>query len=99
MGLQAIPVSILSTLPETDVLALIQAAWEARANAHVPFSGFRVGAALLCADGRVFLGCNVEASNYSLTVCAERVALLKAVSEGVRQFRAIAIATAAATFP
>ena len=71
---------------------LIRKAWEARAHAYVPFSGFRVGAALLAADGRIFAGCNVEGANYSLTVCAERVALLKAVSEGVRAFRAIAVA-------
>lgn len=66
---------------------LLEAAIAARLNAHAPFSGFRVGAALLAEDGRIFSGCNVEGASYSLTVCAERVALLKAISEGVRAFR------------
>jgi cytidine deaminase len=74
---------------------LLDAAWACRENAHAPFSGFAVGAALLSADGRIFAGCNVEGANYSLTVCAERVALLKAVSEGVREFRAVVVVTAA----
>jgi cytidine deaminase len=71
---------------------LIQAALEARKNAHAPFSGFRVGAAVEAADGRIFTGCNIENATYSLTLCAERVALAKALSEGLREFRRIAVA-------
>ncbi len=64
----------------------------AAGSSYSPYSHFRVGAALLSADGRIFAGCNIENSSYSLTVCAERTALFKAVSEGVTEFRAIAIA-------
>lgn len=74
---------------------LLDAAWNCRENAHAPYSGFRVGAALLAEDGRIFTGCNVEGANYSLTVCAERVALLKAVSEGARGFRGVVVVTEA----
>jgi len=72
--------------------ALLQAALEARENAHAPYSHFRVGAALEDAAGRVHAGCNIENATYGLTLCAERVAVFKAVSEGVRAFRRIAIA-------
>lgn len=72
--------------------ALCHAAAEAAKLAYAPHSGYRVGAALLAADGRVFTGCNVENASYGLTNCAERTALFKAVSEGVRKFKAIAIA-------
>ncbi len=71
---------------------LVEEALRARENAHAPFSKFRVGAALEAADGRVFTGCNVENATYGLTVCAERVAVFKAISEGARKFRRIAIA-------
>lgn len=72
--------------------ALLEAALTARANAFAPYSKFRVGAAIEDADGRIHTGCNVENSTYGLTVCAERVAVFKAVSEGVRKFRRVAIA-------
>ena len=73
--------------------ALISAAKDARLNAHAPYSNFRVGAALRAASGRVFGGCNVENSTYGLTVCAERVAIFKAISEGERGFDAISVVT------
>lgn len=69
---------------------LIQAR-EARLNAHAPYSKFLVGAALETEDGRVFTGCNIENATYGLTVCAERVALFKAISEGVSSYRCIAV--------
>ena len=72
--------------------ALVEAALQVRENAHAPFSKFKVGAALEDADGHVHTGCNVENATYGLTVCAERVAVFKAVSEGARKFRRIAIA-------
>jgi cytidine deaminase len=72
--------------------ALISAALQARANAHAPFSNFKVGAALEDADGRIHTGCNVENATYGLTVCAERVAVFKAISEGARSFRRVAVA-------
>lgn len=75
----------------TDVLALLEAARSARLHAHAPFSNFQVGAALETAEGVVITGCNVENATYGLTVCAERVALFKAISEGHRRFRRIAI--------
>jgi len=70
---------------------LIEAAREARLHAHAPFSKFRVGAALEAADGTVITGCNIENATYGLTLCAERVAVFKAVSEGHREFRRIAV--------
>ena len=76
----------------TPVPALLEAALSARANAFAPYSKFQVGAALEDADGRVHTGCNIENATFGLTVCAERVAIFKAISEGVRKFRRIAIA-------
>lgn len=75
----------------TEYDALITAARQARENAHAPFSGFRVGAALRAQTGRVFTGCNVENATLGLTCCAERVAIFKAISEGERGFEAIAV--------
>jgi cytidine deaminase len=70
---------------------LLEAARAARLNAHAPFSQFLVGAALATADGHVITGCNVENATYGLTICAERVAMFKAISEGHRRFTRIAV--------
>ena len=70
---------------------LYETAKAAAKNAFAPFSNFHVGAALLALDGRIFTGCNVENSSYGATICAERTALVKAVSEGSRDFIAIAV--------
>jgi cytidine deaminase len=72
---------------------LIERATEARLAAHAPYSNFEVGAALLSADGRVFTGCNIENSAYGLSMCAERVAIFKAVSEGANEFTKVAVVT------
>jgi cytidine deaminase len=71
--------------------ALVAAALEVRKNAHAPFSKFQVGAALEDETGRIHTGCNVENATYGLTLCAERVAVFKAISEGARKFRRIAV--------
>ena len=70
---------------------LVQKAIEAQKNSYSPYSGFSVGAALLCTDGEVFTGVNVENVSFGLTNCAERTAFFKAISEGKRNFEAIAI--------
>lgn len=72
--------------------ALMEAALAVRKNAHAPFSKFLVGAAIEDDQGRIFTGCNVENATYGLTVCAERVAVFKAISEGARKFKRIAVA-------
>jgi cytidine deaminase len=72
---------------------LVAAAKLAREIAHAPFSNFRVGAAVRATSGRIFGGCNVENATYGLTLCAERVAIFKAISEGERGFDAIAVST------
>jgi cytidine deaminase len=74
--------------------ALLQAALDARRYAHAPYSHFQVGAAVETADGRMFTGCNIENASYGLTMCAERVAIFKALSEGARGFRRVAVAAA-----
>lgn len=71
---------------------LLGAALEARWMAYCPYSGFAVGAAVLCGSGEIFTGCNVENASYGATICAERVALTKAISQGELSFRAIAVA-------
>jgi cytidine deaminase len=75
--------------PQTQ--SLIAAARAARERAHAPFSRFLVGAALECADGTVITGCNCESASYGLTMCAERVAIFKALSEGVKSCKRIAV--------
>lgn len=79
-------------LAEKEIQELISRALEARKNAYAPYSDFRVGAALLSDSGGIYTGCNIENSAYTPTNCAERTAFFKAVSEGVRSFRAICIA-------
>lgn len=70
---------------------LIRYARRAKRHSHAPFSRFHVGAALLARNGKIYTGCNVENSSYGLTMCAERTAFFKAISEGVRKFKAIAV--------
>jgi cytidine deaminase len=81
--------------------ALVDAARLAREQARAKYSNFKVGSALLCGDGRVFTGCNIESSSYGLTICSERVALFKALSEGADKFtRMVVVAdTAEVTAP
>lgn len=71
---------------------LFESAVKAAENAYCKYSGFHVGAALLTAGGKIYTGCNVENASYSMTICAERTAIFKAVSEGARDFSAIAVA-------
>ena len=66
---------------------------EMRSRSYIPYSHYAVGAALLTQDGRIFTGCNIENAAYPVTICAERTAIFKAVSEGARDFEAIAVAT------
>lgn len=73
--------------------SLIQTAINARERAYAPFSKFKVGAALEDENGRVFSGCNIENATYGLTICAERVAVFKAISEGAAKFKRIAVVT------
>jgi cytidine deaminase len=72
---------------------LVQAGRKARERAHAPFSKFRVGAAVRTKSGKIFGGCNIENASYGLTICAERTAIFKAISEGEREFDAIAVVT------
>lgn len=77
---------------------LAEIALEARKNAYAPYSKFRVGAALVGKSGKIYTGCNIENSSYSLTICAERVALFKAISEGEKEFLTMAIASDSDTY-
>ena len=81
------------TLNGPEAEELLRRATEAREHAVAPYSRFRVGAALLAADGVVYKGCNVESATYGLTCCAERTAVFKALSEGARSFVAVAVVT------
>jgi cytidine deaminase len=72
---------------------LTEKALDAKKNSYSPYSKFRVGCALLTESGEIFTGCNVENATLSLTICAERTAIVKAISEGHRNFKAIAVAT------
>jgi cytidine deaminase len=76
-----------------DYTTLAKRALAARRYSHSPFSHFRVGAAILAKGGKIYTGCNIESSSFGLTMCAERTALFKAISEGRRAFKAIAVAT------
>ena len=78
---------------------LIQKAIEMRSKALATYSNYKVGAAILTESGRIFGGCNIENSSYSLTICAERVALFKAVSEGETKFKALSVSTNNAGMP
>lgn len=80
-----------NALTENEVEKLITASLEARSKAYSPYSHYRVGAALLTSDDAIYQGCNIENASYGATNCAERTAFFKAVSEGVREFKAIAI--------
>jgi cytidine deaminase len=71
---------------------VVEAAIAAREHAHAPFSGFRVGAAVEDEREQIFTGCNIENATYSLTLCAERLAIFKAISDGVRNFRRLVVA-------
>ena len=82
----------MAHLDQTVIRLLAARALEARAAAYCPYSGYAVGAALLCSGGRIFTGCNLESAAFSPGICAERAALAGAVSAGYRQFQAIAVA-------
>lgn len=76
---------------ETVFQELIDKAKEARANAYAPYSNFLVGSALITENGKIFTGCNIENVSLGLSICAERVAIFKAVAEGIKDIRAIAV--------
>lgn len=78
---------------EEEKKTLIQTSLKARENAYTPYSHYKVGAALKTKSGKIYTGCNIENASYGLTICAERTAMFKAVSEGDRDFETIVIAT------
>ena len=78
-------------MTELEIQKLMACAIKARENAYSPYSHFAVGAALLCEDGTLYEGCNIENASYGLTNCAERTAIFKAVSDGPLQFKALAV--------
>lgn len=77
--------------PREEIIRLVAAAKKARSRAYSPYSGVRIGAAVLTSDGAIFSGCNIENASYGLSCCAERTAIFKAVSEGARKIAAIAV--------
>ncbi len=89
----------MAEISKKQLELLCSQALEAREISYAPYSRFRVGAALLAKDGQVFTGCNIENGAYSPSICAERVAFAKAVSEGCREFKAIAVAGGAGEVP
>lgn len=78
---------------ENNLEELIESAKKVREKAYAPFSNFLVGAAVRTKDGKIYTGCNIESASYGLTVCAERIAIWKAVSEGEREFECVAVVT------
>ena len=80
-------------MSENNLEQLIESAKKVREKAYAPFSNFLVGAAVRTKDGKIYTGCNVESASYGLTVCAERIAIWKAVSEGEREFEQVAVVT------
>jgi cytidine deaminase len=82
---------VSKTFSEEELKNLVDIATRAREFSHAPFSNFRVGAAVVTGSGEIYSGCNVESASYGLTVCAERVAIWKAVSEGHKKFKGIVI--------
>jgi len=81
----------MPTLDNEKLTAMTEAACNARQNAYAPYSGFKVGAAVLGGSGRIYTGCNVENASYGLTICAERAAIFKAISEGETVILAVVI--------
>jgi cytidine deaminase len=84
-----------------EPMELVMLALKARENAYVPYSGFHVGAALAADNGKIYTGCNIENASYGATICAERTAISKAISDGAKEIMAIAVASdsEAATMP
>ena len=78
-------------MSDNNLETLVEAALKVRERAYAPFSKFKVGAAVLTKSGKIYIGCNIESASYGLTVCAERVAIWKAVSEGEREFTNVAV--------
>lgn len=81
----------MANITDTQRAQLVQAAIKARENAYAPYSKFSVGAAVLGADGRIYTGCNIENVSYGMTMCAERTAIFRMVSDGCTAFDAIAV--------
>lgn len=82
-----------------EMKSLLLEARGALKNAYAPYSNYRVGAAVLTEGGKIFCGCNIENASYGLTICAERVALFNAISQGHRKFKAIAVVTSDGSYP